>query len=250
MITSHGFQMTLLLKKKRERFFAEEAAKIMGRTWDIGPDSEAPDFLIAEGAHQFGLEVCEIFTGSQGRSGSAMKEAESHNQQAVDALRREFEATTDVALTVKLVGDVCEENLALVLPALHAADLASKPIAYQSKIELDTGLRARLNVYVTKALRPEWYVMKDRVGFVDRNPMPRIVDALKKKSKKIPQYKLTAGPNIRLLIVADRFSSSGKLIPENTYPLDLMGFQKVYFFSYPESVIAFDETSAGMNVAT
>jgi hypothetical protein len=93
-------------------------------------------------------------------------------------------------------------------------------------------------------------VMKDRVGFVDRNPMPRIVDALKKKSKKIPQYKLTAGPNIRLLIVADRFSSSGKLIPENTYPLDLMGFQKVYFFSYPESVIAFDETSAGMNVAT
>jgi hypothetical protein len=55
-----------------------------------------------------------------------MKEAESRNQQVVDALRREFEATMDVALTVKLVGDVCEENLALVLPALHAADLASR----------------------------------------------------------------------------------------------------------------------------
>ena len=41
----------------------EEAAKFMGKTWDVGPDREQPDFLVTEGAQQFGLEVSEIFAG-------------------------------------------------------------------------------------------------------------------------------------------------------------------------------------------
>lgn len=162
--------MTLLLKKNRERFFVEAAAKLMGKTWTIGPDRERPDFLVTESAQQFGLEVCEIFTGQQNRGGSAMKEKESHGQQTVDALRREYEAITNIPLIVKLVGDVCPENLALVVPALIVEDLASKPVAYQGKIDLNTGLRAGLRVYVTKSLRPNWFSMKDRVGFVDLSP--------------------------------------------------------------------------------
>jgi len=232
--------MTRPVKKKRERFFVEEAAKIMGKTWTIGPDTETPDFVITEGQQQFGLEVCEIFTGQQGRTGSAMKEMESRNQRTVDGLRREYEAITNIPLTVKLVGDVCEENLALVVLALVAEDLASRPVTYQGKIDLNTGLRAGLRVYVTKAIRPNWFSMKDRVGFVDRNPMPRIAAEVKKKAEKFPQYRQAAGPNIRLLIVADRFNNSGKLMLENKPALDLLGFHAVYFFPYPESVVIFD----------
>jgi hypothetical protein len=161
------------LKKKRERFFVAEAAKLMGKTWSLGPDREHPDFLVTEGAQQFGLEVCEIFTGPQNKRGSAMKEIESNAQRAVDALRREYEAITNIPLIVKLVGDVCAANLALVVPALIAEDLASKPVTYHAVIVPDTGLRAGLRVHVTKALRPNWYSVKHRVGFVDRNPMPR-----------------------------------------------------------------------------
>jgi hypothetical protein len=73
------------LKKKRERFFAEEAAKLMSKGWSLSPDREHPDFLVIEGAQQFGLEVSEIFTGRQDRAGSAMKEKESKTQRAVDA---------------------------------------------------------------------------------------------------------------------------------------------------------------------
>jgi hypothetical protein len=206
--------MILRMKKNCERFFVEAAAKLMGKTWTIGPDREHPDFLVTEGAQQFGLEVCEIFAGRQGRAGSAMKEMESHGQRAVDALRREYETITNVPLIVKLVGDVCHENLALVVPALVAEDLASKPVAYQAKIDLNTGLRAGLRVYVTKALRPNWFSMKDRVGFVDRNPMPRIAAQVKKKSEKLPKYRQAAGSDIRLLIVADHIKNSGKLLLE------------------------------------
>jgi hypothetical protein len=99
--------MTIPLKKNRERFFVEAAAKLMGKTWTIGPDREIPDFLVTEGAQQFGLEVCEIFTGLQDERGSAMKEMESSAQRSVDALRREYEAITNIPLIVKLVGNVC-----------------------------------------------------------------------------------------------------------------------------------------------
>ena len=45
---------------------------------DFGPDREAPDFLVTEGTNQFGLELCEIFTGPQSpRAGSAMKTNDS-----------------------------------------------------------------------------------------------------------------------------------------------------------------------------
>jgi hypothetical protein len=232
--------VTLPLKKNRERFFVETAAKLMGKTWTIGPDREHPDFLVTEGVRQFGLEVCEIFTGQQDRAGSAMKEVESLGQRSVDALRREYEAVTNIPLIVKLVGDVCAENLALVVPALVAEDLASRLVAYQAKIDLNTGLRAGLRLYVTRALRPNWFSMKDRVGFVDRNPMPRIAVEVKKKSEKLPQYRQAAGSDIRLLIVADHINNSGKLMLEEHAPLDVMGFQEVYFFPYPESVTIFD----------
>jgi hypothetical protein len=90
--------MTTPLKKSRERFFVEAAAKLMKKTWTIGPDREHPDFLVTEGAQQFRLEVCEIFTGRQGRAGSAMKKMESRGQRPVDDLRREYEATTNIPL--------------------------------------------------------------------------------------------------------------------------------------------------------
>jgi hypothetical protein len=172
-----------------------------------------------------------------------MKKMESRGQRAVDDLRREYEATTNIPLIVKLVGDVCPENLALVVPALVAEDLASKEVAYQAKIDLKTGLRAGLRVYVTKALRPNWFSMKDHVGFVDRNPMPRIAAELTKKSEKLPQYRQEVGADIRLLIVADHIKNSGKLMLEEHASVDVMGFEAVYFFPYPESVIVFERTT-------
>ena len=44
-----------------------------------------------------------------------------------------------------------------------------------------------------------------------------------------------------LLIVADHINNSGKLMLEERASLDMMGFQAVYFFPYPESVIVFDK---------
>ena len=61
--------MTRPSAKRRERFFVEQAARLLGKTWNIGPDNECPDFIVSEGLHIFGLEVSEIFTGPQRKRG-------------------------------------------------------------------------------------------------------------------------------------------------------------------------------------
>jgi hypothetical protein len=65
--------MTKSVQKKRERFFAEEAARLLGEAWDLGADREHPDFLVTEGSKKFGLEITQLFVGPQGGDGSSLK---------------------------------------------------------------------------------------------------------------------------------------------------------------------------------
>lgn len=224
--------------KRQERFFVEEAARRLGKIWDLGNDSERPDFVTTEDGAQFGLEVTEIFQGERRQGGSALREKESLVQRSVNDLRRQYEAIAGVPLTVRFVGNMEADNLTTVVPVLVAQDFPSKPISY--RFEYDTTAlypdRAPLHVYVTKGLRPEWYSVNDRVGFVDRKPHPTIATAIKRKANRLAQYRATVGDDVRLLIVANRLHNSGKLLLEDAARFDFHGFSKVYFFSYPEAV--------------
>jgi acyl CoA:acetate/3-ketoacid CoA transferase alpha subunit len=80
--------------------------------------------------------------------------------------------------------------------------------------------------------------VNNHVGFVDRNPGKIIADAIEEKAKELAVYQANAGPDIRLLLVADRIC--GKLMLESQAASDLKGFQVVYFSSYPESVMILD----------
>jgi hypothetical protein len=52
--------MTRVTQKQQERFFVEQAAKLLGKTWVFEEDRERPDFIVSGGEHHFGLEVCQI----------------------------------------------------------------------------------------------------------------------------------------------------------------------------------------------
>jgi len=125
--------------------------------------------------------------------------------------------------------------MASIVSALVAEDLASKPVGHHLVIDHGDGLR----LHVTKAFRPEWFSVNDRVGWVDRNPLPIIADAIKKKSNELERYCATAGPDTRLLLVADRIHNSGKLTLDDAALLDTEGFEIVYVFPYPEPVMIF-----------
>ena len=125
--------------------------------------------------------------------------------------------------------------MATIVPALVAEDLASKPVGHHLVIDHRNALR----LHVTKAFRPEWFSVNHHVGWVDRNPLPRIADAIKKKSIELERYRAAAGPDIRLLLVADRIHNGGKLMLDDAALLDTEGFQIVYVFPYPEPVMIF-----------
>lgn len=223
----------------RERFYVEEAARLLGKEWQLGPCREKPDFIVTDREEQFGLEVVGVFAGPQNRSGSRMKKVESETQKAVDALRRKYEASGGAPLSVKFVGDMCDENTAAVLGALTEKDVAAKHVGHHEVIEVDVG-KAMLRAHVKRAFRADWFCVDHRVGWVDRNPEDRITKAIYDKAKKLPQYKKCGGlDDIRLLVVTNRIMNSGKLRLEECPAFDLQGFQVVYFFSYPESVTVF-----------
>ncbi|MFQ5765689.1 MAG: hypothetical protein ACE5GT_12240 [Rhodospirillales bacterium] len=230
------------MKKERERFFVEEVVKYLGKRWTLDPDwEECPDFLVTEGGHKFGLEVSSVFTGPQNRDGSKTKEKESRTQRAVNDLRAQYEKLSSAPLGVRFVGDILRaENVDKVVPALIEEGFESKPLSHHLRIDLGDGFI----VHATKALRAEWFSVKDRVGWVNRDPMQCIADAVEKKSKKLPKYQEAVGSDIRLLLVANRIFNSGKLMFENPGKLDYRGFRVVYFFSYPEPINVFEYASS------
>jgi hypothetical protein len=166
--------MTRPTQKRRERFFVEQAAKLLGKPWILENDREHPDFIVTEGDRRFGLEVCEIFIGPQDHAGSAMKRTESGVHRQLEELRRQYEVITPTTLRVPIVGRLSPENMASIVPALVAEDSASKPIGHHLVIDRGNGVR----LHVTKAFRPEWFSVNHRVGWVDRNPLPMIIDAI------------------------------------------------------------------------
>jgi hypothetical protein len=233
------FDMTRSPQKERERFYVEEAARLLGKEWHLGPDRENPDFIVTEGTEQFGLEVVDVFAGLQNRSGARMKKEESDTQKAVDALRQKYEAIGGTPLSVKFVGDMCDENTAAVLSALTKKDIAARPVGHHEVIEADEG-KALLRAHVTRAFRADWFCVNHRAGAVDRNPKDLIAKAIEDKAQKLPRYKKCVSlDDIRLLVVANRIMNSGKLRLEECPAFDLKGFQVVYFYSYPESVEVF-----------
>lgn len=232
--------MTRSPQKEGERSFVEIAAGHLGKDWSIGQDRERPDFIVTEGAHRFGLEVCEIFTGKQDKKGARMKERESISRKKVNALQREYELKENILLSANFVGDMCDENMAVVLRDLIDEDFANKPPLHRCIIEADKG-QAWLRVHVRRALPAKWLCVNDRAGWVDFNAEERIAKEIKKKSKNLQEYKDNARlGDIRLLIVANRIMNSGKLLLKERPTLDRRGFQAVYFLSYPETITVFD----------
>jgi len=235
--------MTKPIQKRFERFFVEEAIRSLGVGWTIFEERDPPDFIIADGDNHFGLDVADVFAGSQDEHGSQTKRAESDTQKLLNNLRRQYEAEANVNLCVKFLGRLAPDTLAKVVPELVALDLAAKPLAYQTTIEIQVGFEAPLKLFVTKGSRSEWFAMGDRVGFVTRNPDPIIAAEIAKKGKKLAQYKSLVGNDVRLLLVANRIPNSGKIGAKTESAFDFSGFSAVYFFPYPEDAIALREAS-------
>ena len=223
------------MNKHEERFYVERAAEMLGVSWMIGEDRESPDFLVTDGAHEFGLEVSELFRGPVGRKGAVRKAEESNHQRTINQYWRMYEAEKDIPLDVKISGIVNEQTMGDLLRCLLEHDFESMDTGAQTEFHL----RENFKIHVTKAFRSRWFRVDDRIGPVNVNPVPVIDRAVKNKSQRLSEYQESVGGDIRLLLVADRIFASGKLKLIEKSPIDTRGFRTVYFMSYPESITVF-----------
>lgn len=230
--------MTRSAKKRHERFIAEQAAERFGRHWVLD-DSEVPDFAVADGTIRFGLELCRVFSGPEGRIGAALKANEVHTQRRIDEIRECYEcATADTSLWVRLVGCLCDHHLAAVVPALLALGLDERACENATRIRLfECG--AQLSVYVRRSIaeHASWLSVNDRVGWVDRDTDARVQKAVHDKARCLAGFRRRTGlEDQRILIYCDATVNSGRLRLDPDTRIDPSGFDVVYFFRYPEAV--------------
>ena len=218
---------------------AEQAAESLGRQWTLY-DREAPDFVVVDGATRFGLELCRVFAGPQGRKGAATKAAEALTQRRIDACRQQYElATAATPLAVRLVGCLCDVHLAGVVPALLALNLHERTPGHSACIQLfECGAQLSIHVRRSIAGHASWQSVNDRGGWVNRNPVASVQKAVHNKALSLSTFrKRTRVPDQRILVYCDATMNSGRLRLDPGTQVDLAGFDVIYFFPYPEAAI-------------
>jgi len=227
--------MTKRRSKKLERHYVEFCSRALGAPWAIVDIGEAPDFLIDENGHTFGLEVTQAFmdTGQEDGAGSGVRQREGVALRSLDRIRREFEERTGITISVTLMKRprIAEERE--IIEQLVALGLQDQPLwtaAQFPRPDAPRNIARRTN-------HPVWRIVADSAGWVDQRGHVQLQRCIEKKSPSAKVYK--GATDLRLLVVADAMLNSGKLTVPDGIAIELMSFTHVYFAAYPKGVTAF-----------
>lgn len=220
-----------IVQKRRERFYATEAAVRLGENWILS-DRESPDFLVDDGGQIFGLEVTDCHIGTKSKGGSKLRSAESSNEKWLNGIREEFGSHTAAEIHLRYLGKATATSRRSLLDALQASNFEETPDFERVHKRIEGG-----QFWAFKCPYPSWVFMEDRVGWVstDASYLQREIDA---KANNLDRYR-EACASVRLLVVADRIFNSGKLEIASDFEPQLRGFEAVYFFPYPLALHAF-----------
>lgn len=227
-------------QKAQERLFAERASALLNAHW-ILQAGEGPDFHVTCSSGEFGLEVVQIFAGRRTRRGSRDTAQEARNDRLIAGARSAYETDRHDLLSVRIVGPPSQECLSELAGALARLDTTKMALGESRRIKLETGH----TVYVTKGSRTGWVWITDRVGWIKRDGSELVQRAIKERTEKLHIYRSKDFGEVRLLVVADRRTNSGKILLADSHELDTGGFQAVYFLSYPDDLVMVKSQNAG-----
>lgn len=214
-------------QKQREIDYVGFLVNKLNREW-IVMNYEAPDFTISDFGSRFGLEVTQVFRGPEDEHGAPSVRNEKRHQRCIDRWRTDYEAVHPVALSVKIIGRLPPDGGEL-LSTLIGSGIHEEPLHSQRRLRVGP----KTTVQATRALRPDWLYIDDRVDFVTTSSGEEIDSAIDRKAKNLPRYIRNCGDDVRLLIVLDRTMNSGKVVPTVTRKYAFQGFTKVYLANFP-----------------
>jgi hypothetical protein len=236
-------------KKEEEVYFATEFATRMNLNWLVrASDSEgnAPDLIVATPEGEFGLEHTQVFMGKGDRAGgSPARAAEGararRGKDILEACERKLAVTLHIQFSSHVYRHTPQREFELdrlsndqIVDAVCSLPLSGARLGDRFTVsELD-----RCTIWVKRAFRSRWEFIQDGVGYVAQSAQP-IEAAIADKAKKLAKYRANNLPDVRLLVVANRIRNSGKLIFPKGTKVDRLGFNRVYFFSYPDQTVEF-----------
>lgn len=217
-------------KKWWERKWAEEAARLLSQSWQLGADREEPDFIVHDGHQHFGLEITLAFGDLTANGQSKAREREAFNSKLLRGLSQRWAELSDVILQVDVLGPLDEAAENQVLRILKGLKMQSRMITDpQVRAETESGIR----VFARVAFRSRWHQVDDAVGWVTQNAVAQAQAAIDRKAAHLAKYQSASGDDVRLLIVADHSRASGMLELESIDALSLAGFSRAYFMTFP-----------------
>ncbi len=222
--------MTRKSQKNRELAFVETAKSLLGFNWEIELGAEPPDFNIAEGRNQFGLEVTQVFKGSIGRGGSEFKKTESFNAKKVNELRAQFQRASSLQMRVKFLGNLNTPRLSETVQIILGQNFENREYGQNVEITSIPGLK----IVAHRAFVHDWSLINDAVGWVVPNGASEIQKAISATVEHLKVGDLGVGQISKILVVADRRTNSGKLLLDRNERFDFLPFVEAYFLSYPD----------------
>jgi hypothetical protein len=223
------------LKKWWEGRWTQEAANLLSRAWDLGKDREEPDLVVRDGEDVFGLEITLVFEDLRSKGQSRKRQREAFNAKRLRVLESAWSEQSGVILQVQVLGHLNDENQNEVIETLQESIISDRSVTDPPlRLETPSGIR----LFARVAFHSRWSQLDDGVGWVTQNAVEQAQAAINRKVPRLPAYRAAAGSDVRLLIVADHSRASGMLELEEVDAIDLAGFSKAYFMTFPGGPIS------------
>ena len=209
---------------------------LLGEEWGIEePENEQdwPDLVVNGDGGAFGLEIRKVYS-DEGLRGSPKRGAESQRARALKDAADAYYAEGAPSIRVQFYGHPPDpsrlaEQLAGLAPSLKIWENTRVPLdderwMYVCRLPTACGSYHR------------WASISDSVGWVGTTGEDTVQGIIYKKAENLPRYR-THLNDIRLLLVADRTSNSGRQRFSGHQRVDTAGFDYVYLMSFPEAII-------------
>ncbi|MEX2493895.1 MAG: hypothetical protein WD425_19300 [Nitrospirales bacterium] len=226
--------MTTQNQKSLELIYAKEAGVLLDESWEVEPSPDEvnwPDLMVTTELGEFGLEVREIYLDESSK-GSTKKANENKNLKKIQKLADAYYKANYSSIKADLLGDIGHHDKLLNVIAMEVPQLSEFE---QKRIEPYDGCVIyflRLPDQLGKYKR--WNYVSDKVGWVSGIDKDIIDRAIVGKAKNLPKYAKNIS-DVRLLLVSNMQFNSGKALLEGNMTCDTLGFNIVYYLSYPEA---------------
>lgn len=226
-----------MASKVQERIYVEAFLKHLGGQPTILEERESPDFLIAVGKEQFGLEVAQVFRDQAevGAYGSPAKAMESRRNKFLRQLATDYYAAGGFPLHVKALFNGSITNRARLVKQIINAR-SSVPWE-RTKIELNLATFHLMSLPHEAEQYTRWVAINNSVGWRGLIGNKDILPRIQAKADRLMHYRSVVA-RVKLILVVDETCRSGMVRwdPAQPYP-DLHGFDAIHLYFHPTEIL-------------